>query len=173
MKLPLYCRKDSIERGRHLVATCDIVQNQLLFVERPLLALQSLVNLQINLVCRYCLAPCGINHDSTWGMASGRILRRQVTCQKEVMEDSSMVACPQDCGQVYCSEACQQDDARGGAHALLCTGTLMDDNDNNHDEQKSLHPLLQFKIHALQHNEVFLVVADAIVRMLMLDDEKS
>jgi hypothetical protein len=49
-------------------------------------------------------------------------------------------------------------------HSLLCTGEIDEDETNNHH-----HPLLQFKIHAIQHNEIFPMVANAVVGMILSD----
>lgn len=150
MKLPLYTREDSQERGRHLVAACPLSKNQLIFVERPLLALQSLHNMSINLVCSHCFATMG-SLDTRWGLVSGRYSKRQV-------DDSTIIQCRSKCGHVYCCNECKEDAWK--RHALLCTGCI-EDND---------HPLIQFKVHAVEHNEIFLMVADAVVGMLLDTD---
>ena len=150
MKLPLYTRKDSQERGRHLVAACPLSKNQLIFVERPLLALQSLHNMSTNLVCSHCFATMG-SLDTRWGLVSGRYSKRQV-------DDSTIIQCRYKCGHVYCCNECKEDAWK--RHALLCTGCI-EDND---------HALIQFKVHAVEHNEIFLMVADAVVGMLLDTD---
>ena len=52
-----------------------------------------------------------------------------------------------------------REDAWAAGHELQCTGCI----DQEH------HALIQFKLHAVTHNEIFLLVADAVVEMLLLD----
>ena len=147
--LPLYHRKDSPERGRHLVAAHPIQKNQLIFCERPLVSLQSISNLQTTLVCGYCRSFGCCSFSTSLKLASGNISRPQVCVE---------FPCRNACGQVYCSAECEADSWES-AHSLLCTGRIPDDQPN--------HPLLKFKIHALQHNEVFFMVADVICSILL------
>jgi lysine-specific demethylase 8 len=100
--------------------------------------------------------------------------------------------CRHKCGVVYCSLECQQDDWEWGGHQELCTGTIPDPVENtssqphsdtvidNQDEQNDgsstidsfdatksqMDPLLKFKIHAMETNEIFLLVATWLVRIL-------
>ena len=159
MKLPLYCRQDSPERGRHLVASVPLERNQLIFVERPLVSLQSLSNIHTNPACGFCRAVCG-DSNTKWGMASGRLQRHELTAH---LDASVVVACRRGCGQAYCSHECQDDDWKAGGHRWLCTGTI------EHED----HPLVQFKLYAIQHNEIFLMVADAVVKMILSDDFRN
>ncbi len=95
--------------------------------------------------------------------------------------------CRHKCGVVYCSQECQQDDWEWGGHRELCTGTIPDpvepsssqqhqeegdelstiDSQNEIDSQ--LDPLIKYKIHAMETNEIFLLVAIWLVRILKND----
>jgi hypothetical protein len=70
------------------------------------------------------------------------------------------VECSQKCGQQYCSETCRDDHFLRKGHRLLCVGLISD------AEAKS-HPLMKFKMHALQTNEIFLLVADVVCKILI------
>ena len=76
--MKLFERKDSPAKGRHLVATQRIQKGQLLFVERPLLCLQSVGNSTLGaLNCRHCRAFIG-GPDICLAVASGRVSREDV-----------------------------------------------------------------------------------------------
>jgi hypothetical protein len=64
--------------------------------------------------------------------------------------------CRKNCGEIYCSADCEHDFWHNGGHSLLCTGDIKVDD----------HPLLDFKRHAMQHNEILLLVADVMARIL-------
>ena len=178
-------------RGRHLVAARCIDKNELILIERPLVSLQSLENLHSStLVCRYCRAHCGQPTDSLQ-LVSQCQTRCQIVMKNhnrnnnknEQPHDSdnnnnnnnndTLVSCPQNCGEIYCSRACQQD--HWPVHRLLCTGTIPqkeeDDDDNHYDPLQ--HPLLEFKSHAIQTNEIFLLVADVVCGLLAFSHEKD
>lgn len=144
------------------MASSDLQKNQLVLVERPLVALQSLDNVSSCLVCRHCRSWISCDSNTSWGLASGRISRQDVA-QRAVendAEEDAIVACRNRCGELYCCIDCRNDHWNSG-HAFLCTGSIPE------SEEADMHPLLQFKIHAMQHNEVFLMVADAVVGMLL------
>jgi len=61
---------------------------------------------------------------------------------------SSIHLCERQCGEMYCSEKCKQAHWHQ-SHKLLCTG-----------HAKEEDALVQFKIHAVRSNEIFLMVAD-------------
>jgi lysine-specific demethylase 8 len=71
-----------------------------------------------------------------------------------------LIPCRHKCGHVYCSLECQQDDWEWGGHQELCTGWIQE------EEQADQHPLLKFKIHARETNEIFLLIATWLVRIL-------
>jgi hypothetical protein len=67
-----------------------------------------------------------------------------------------VVWCTGGCGECFCSAACAEISAP--AHNLLCTGPIPEDEPE--------HPLLKFKLHALQCNEAFLLAAEVVATLL-------
>ena len=132
---PLFERRDLPERGRCLVASSSLEKGQLIFCERPLLALQSLDNQQYVKVCHGCKAFVG---NADWALQ-----------RDQIPESPLITSCRQNCGQVFCSPACERD-SWAGFHQHLCTGkcTSMED------------PLVQFKQYAAETNEILLLVAE-------------
>ena len=56
----LFQRNDDPSKGRHLIASQKISQGELIFIEKPLLSLQTLGNAHEGaLCCRYCRAFIG------------------------------------------------------------------------------------------------------------------
>jgi len=199
--------------GRRLIASSDIRRDRLIFVERPVVAMQSMGNIHGGaLVCSYCMAFCG-SPQQTFRVISDPSCLEEVTTNKDNRsctneEDNAvknnigddphaMHCCMHNCGRIYCSLECQQDDWQWGGHKELCTGMIPDadepDSDQNvlepgtntiigtEDENQNgslpvtdsedealqnLDPLLQFKIHATNTNEIFLLVATWLVRIL-------
>ena len=192
-KVQLYKRSDSEDRGRHLVATQCIRKNQLIFVEKPLLSLQSLGNAhQGALVCRRCMAFIG-GPDICLAVSSGRLERGKVWDFYKELERSSygidegytMVSCRNKCGELFCSKQCEEDMWLSGGHDLMCTGLIPDkkiekedgvENDLANDietmkenqEENTMHPLLEFKVHSVQSNEIFLMVGDLVATIISL-----
>ena len=196
-----------------MVASRSIQEGRLVFVERPVVAMQSLGNMHEGvLVCNYCMAFCGSPKQSLQVASSdnpAEILQEIITgnktnnksasdqdCCRVVDEGSSnnivldtihnLHKCRHNCGHIYCSLECQQDDWEWGGHRELCTGTIPesipkiilettnednDDSDENNGsgndlDDDNLDPLLKFKIHAVQTNEIFMLVATWLVRIL-------
>jgi hypothetical protein len=206
------------KRGRCLVATDEIQKAQLIFLERPVIAMQSIGNSHEGvLVCSYCMAFCG-RPKQALDVASDPTLLLEISTtngdtgngdddddddddddvddglNNNVIDDKHTIhCCRHKCGHIYCSRECQQDDWEWGGHQELCTGTIPDpddqdeeetsknqDQDQDQDQQEldtnnsigkdeeipSMHPLLQFKLHARETNEIFLLVATWLVRIL-------
>jgi Proteins containing SET domain len=183
---PLYSRKDSPTRGRHLVASQNISENELIFEERPLLSLQSIGNAHRGaLCCRFCRAFVG-GPDLALLVASGKLGRENVwdyyhEKQEEyrirnVNDDfckavCRMHPCRNDCGEIFCSQECEEKHWSCGGHDLLCTGLIPDPEDRAEDgvdTDESMHPLLQFKVHAVRSNEILLMVADLVASVVSL-----
>lgn len=196
---PLHERRDDETRGRHLVAARPIEAGTVIFVEKPLLCLQSMGNAHAGaLTCRCCRCFVG-GPDLALAVASGRVSReaaidywetnnklggRSVACSDEGGDDAyAIVPCRNNCGEMYCSAKCEEDMWTVGGHCLLCTGLIPEseegcddkntsENDKSSDEGEEgdvmgqLHPLLQFKIHAVQSNEILLMVADLIASVI-------
>ena len=143
------------KRGRHLVANRCLFKNELVFNERPLLALQSLGNSHDGaLCCKHCKAFlfCRETH---LALHSKDITRDSITC------DDNIISCRGKCGEYFCSHKCESDAWNMYGHCFLCTGRITEDNSEE-------HPLLRFKIHAVQTNEIFLMVADWLTRVICL-----
>lgn len=168
MFTPSFERKDSPGRGRHLVATRNIRKGEVIFFERPLISLQSLGNgHQGALVCRCCRCFIG-GPDLALFVASKNIKREDVwefynENEKDLTrgyDNYKMVPCRHSCGELYCSKECESNMWNCCGHDLLCTGLIPEP--NVEDPNDSLHPLLQFKVHACQNNEIFIMVADLV-----------
>jgi len=199
----LHRRADDEQRGRHLVAARRIESGAVILVEKPLLCLQSLGNAHSGaLTCRCCRCFVG-GPDLALAVASGRVSREDAfdywnselravasgtnTCNGDndrgisSSQAKSIVPCRNKCGELFCSDKCEQDMWVFGGHRLLCTGLIPELDDSNKDEanlntnqhdgseesyMESLHPLLQFKIHAVNSNEILLMVADMIASVV-------
>ncbi len=69
-----------------------------------------------------------------------------------------LVPCAMGCGEIYCSAVCRDAHwARG--HCLLCVGPVP-------ESEAATHPLVLYKVHAMQSNEIFLLVADVVALIL-------
>jgi hypothetical protein len=69
-----------------------------------------------------------------------------------------LVPCAMGCGELYCTPECRDEHwARG--HRLLCVGHIS-------DSEAATHPLVLYKMHAVQTNEIFLLVADVVALVL-------
>ncbi|GFH60730.1 hypothetical protein CTEN210_17206 [Chaetoceros tenuissimus] len=173
-----FVRKDDAFRGRHLCATEHIAKDEVIFVERPLLSLQSVANShQGALCCRSCRAFVG-GPDLCMLLASGKLNRDGVWSyynenESEILGLGSanenlnykMVPCRNNCGELFCSKKCENECHLAG-HDLLCTGLIPEG--KNETECEELHPLLQFKVHAVQSNEIFLLVADLVAAVVSI-----
>lgn len=71
-----------------------------------------------------------------------------------VLLRTDVVECWHACGEMYCSERCR-DAAYAEHHEALCVGRV----------DSELHPLVVFKKHAVEHNELFLLAAHVVVRV--------
>jgi hypothetical protein len=105
----LFRYERSIDRGRRLVATTDIHKGQLLFVERPLIALQSMGNACDGaLVCSYCMSFCGSPKQAIQIAADPSCLQKITTSATSKitsvsgMGEYNLIPCRHKCGHVYC-----------------------------------------------------------------------
>jgi hypothetical protein len=80
---------------------------------------------------------------------------KETSCQNPKKGDHSLVPCRNNCGHVYCSLECQQDDWEWGGHQELCAGRIED----------LEHPLMKFKRHSIESNEIFLLIAQWLARI--------
>lgn len=69
-----------------------------------------------------------------------------------------LVPCTMRCGEMYCSQKCREEHWDRG-HRLLCVGHIP-------EHEAGSHPLVQYKMHALRTNEIFLLVADVVALVL-------
>jgi SET domain len=173
----LYKRADDGTcRGRHLRAACQLTRGQLIFAERPLLALQSLDNIQYNgTICHGCKAFCGGpdallikrfcrgggGEDNKQDEADRTARTTSVAIQgQENEEQHCIVPCRSSCGHIYCSAECERDTWRAH-HRYLCTG----------DCESNDAPIVQFKRFAVETNEILLLVAEWWVAQHTADKE--
>jgi hypothetical protein len=77
-----------------------------------------------------------------------------------------MFPCRNECGELFCSEECERNMWCSCGHDLLCTGLIETPSENG--THNNLHPLLEFKIHAMKNNEIFIMVADLIATVVSL-----
>ena len=150
-------------RGRYLVATSNIDKGQLIFAERPMIVMQSTGNSHTGaLVCSYCFSFCGAPQQCLEIACNPMSLQSITTTehpdQTEDLEHA-LIPCRHKCGHVYCSEECQHDDWEYGGHKELCTGWITDENEEE-------HPLVSFKKHAVETNEIFLIIGQWLARIL-------
>jgi len=163
-----------------LAAVPVAAKGQLLFEEAPLLFIQSLRNRNNNLICPGCQSfvgslsmqldvLCGtisrrdqedLDAHSSSSMVPGHVGTGLGTFPGN-KKMSSVVLCGQKCGEVYCSDACRALHWSKG-HCLLCTG---------HAEQED--PIVEFKVHAIESNEIFLMVADVFAAVCVHAERKA
>ena len=163
-----------------LAAVAVAAKEQLLFEEAPLLFIQSLQNRNNNLICAGCQSfvgslsmqldvLCGslsrrdqedLDAHSSSSMVPGHVGTGLGTFSGN-KKLSSIVLCGQKCGEVYCCDACRAVHWNKG-HCLLCTG---------HAEQED--PIVEFKVHAIGSNEIFLMVADVFAAVCMHAERKA
>ncbi|VEU42810.1 unnamed protein product [Pseudo-nitzschia multistriata] len=210
-----YDRHPDEERGRCLIASTDLRKDRLIFVERPVIAMQSTGNMHEGaLVCSYCMAFCGSPGQNLKVISDPSFLEEMATsnnnqrCVNEKDDDDvnnyalngphALYCCRHNCGHIYCSLECQQDDWKWGGHRELCTGMIPDPDEctSRQYQQKELgantltavadekeqddlsntspssnvdsfiDPLLEFKVYARNTNEIFLLVATWLVRII-------
>ena len=194
-----YKRYYSISKGRHLVASKNIPRGEIILQERPLVSLQSIGNAHTGaLVCRCCHCYIG-GPDLALAIASGRIKRENVwdyykeqqsNLEEQHMDcdaddhnskrtrlnnklEYSITPCRHNCGELFCSNECENHLWSCCGHDILCTGMIPDPQPRDDEEQnltfhEQLHPLLRFKMYAVQSNEILLMVADLIATVISL-----
>ncbi len=133
----MFSRADDDVRGRHLVCEECIPTGTLIFTERPLAYLQSLGNTSDCQVCKHCYSFVSREGSAT------------------ICQPAQSFQCRNRCGQLYCSALCEKLAWKTKGHDLLCTGLIS-------ESEAEEHPLIEFKIHAMQNNEIFLVVGEIV-----------
>ncbi|CAM9363677.1 unnamed protein product [Discosporangium mesarthrocarpum] len=131
--------------------------------------MQSLHNTQDVLVCRNCMVFVGdiIAHlELLTGTPRHKcietFLQREATREDEKFgkfgKFGNMHLCDAGCGEVYCSQECCEEHLER-CHSLLCVGPVP-------EEDALSHPLVALRVHAMQTNEIFLLVAEVIGHMI-------
>lgn len=143
-------------------------EGEVLFLEIPSLFLQSIPNRQDVIVCAFCsrfVGTCGTQL---------MLLSKEISRLEYINENlqfpgdiqlSSIVPCIFQCGEVYCSEVCRAHHLENG-HSLLCTGRIT-------EEEADESPLIQFKQHAVQTNEIFLLIGELFARFCSVLDRSG
>jgi hypothetical protein len=84
--------------------------------------------------------------------------------QKQEVEQklppTNLVPCRNNCGFVYCTSKCEADAYTANGHSLLCTGSIV-------ESEAEAHSLIRWKIHAMQSNEIFIVVGQIIAKIVV------
>ena len=73
--------------------------------------------------------------------------------------------CAAGCGAVYCSDACRARAWEDG-HEYLCVGAIP-------DALAPVHPLFRFVVHAVQTNEILLLVAKVVAKIIASHEKKT
>eukprot|EP00873_Tetraselmis_striata_P025291 jgi/Tetstr1/445555/TSEL_033328.t1 len=166
--------------GYGLFATRDIASGEVIFTEKALAGMQQAENRAFVLACAHCHRFTG-SLALQAGLLGSKISRAEIAgkaidnsnlpdvsylqpgqnaacsadAAKAAATEAAVIPCPAGCGEVYCSQACLEADSSNG-HALLCTGPI-DDAD---------HPLVRFKGHACETNDIFLLAGRALARAI-------
>jgi len=134
-------------------------EGDVVFSEIPRYIQQTVENRKVAFTCGYCNSFLGsARHQIEFLLGS---FSRTSLCQVNV---DWCVPCNSMCGEFYCTGRCRDLHWDDGCHHILCTGAIRD------DEAES-HPLIKFKIHSIQTNEVFLLVADVFASICRETDK--
>jgi hypothetical protein len=153
--------------GEGIFALQDFHTDDSIFTEPPYFFLQSLPNRQNALVCSCCYRFLG-----SVGLQV-KYLQKEVTRQalsehtEEALQAiteyqylSSIQPCPFHCGELYCSEQCQQTHWNSKGHCYLCTGQVS-------EEETDSNPLYQLKVFIVSSNEIFLMICDIVAQSII------
>eukprot|EP00667_Euglena_gracilis_P015150 EG_transcript_15745 len=159
---PVYTRTTD-RKGRALFAAKSIPKGTVIFEEFPLVAMQTLPNRRHCAVCSHCLRFVGSLEAQLELLAQRQTL--QSFCNEKVtwqLPDSSsesdqyrVARCAWGCGEIYCSEACRAE--AEPVHQLLCVALVPDESS----------PLYQYKIFAMNTNEIFLLCAAVCAKIIV------
>lgn len=145
-------------------ADVQFPQGGIVLQEKPLYFLQTLPNRKSVVVCTTCLkslGPLSMQMAVLQGVVSRQNVKEEVCnfahLPNELCTDN-LVSCSCNCGEVYCSEVCREHHWSVKGHRYLCTGLISDDDADT-------HPLINYKMHAMTTNEIFLMVADIFASM--------
>mmetsp|Transcript_16855 Transcript_16855/g.25350 ORF Transcript_16855/g.25350 Transcript_16855/m.25350 type:complete len:468 (-) Transcript_16855:7-1410(-) len=151
--------------GNGICATKPIFAGDMIFCELPSLFLQTIPNKQDVLVCSNCARFVG-SYGTQLSLLTREAQRQQYLYDSQNFEGdatlSSIIPCFHQCGEVYCSDKCRNIHYHNG-HSLCCTGQIS-------EEDAAEHSLIQFKQHAVETNEIFLLVGDLFARVCARSD---
>ena len=163
--------QQSTDKGKCVVAATKVKRGEIIYHEKPLVSLQTLENKQDVAVCHCCKIHLGtveqqmellckrvsrpeyhLHQPGSWfcGAERHEVGAEQSTIpppHKNTNTDINMFSCKFNCGELYCSQSCLDIDREKNGHMFQCTGPIKDTN----------HPLFQFKVHAIETNEIFLL----------------
>ncbi len=142
--------------GRYLVTRRDWKRGDVLWMEEPCVALQSLPNMAELETCGRCFRAVGTFEEQMRRALGGIEVPILLHGDREHSLAPKGTTCAWGCGVRYCSAQCAEKDKEAG-HTLLCVGPL----------QSADHPLLELKRYAMQHNEIFLLAARVYAKVLM------
>ena len=148
--------------GDGVKALKKINKNDVIFNEIPMCCLQSIPNRQDAICCSYCHQFIG-SIDMQLKILKKEITRKEVIDYMNQSKNSIdilshlILPCQSNCGTLYCSENCR-DSHLTKSHKYLCTGNI-------NDEDADSNCLVQFILHAIETNEIFLLVADVFARI--------
>lgn len=143
-----------------MFAEKDFVKDEVIFTEKPLCAMQHVENRATAWTCANCFAFLGsleaqlANLQMHCGIPTNDSVR--LPHSSSFKPHTSFVDCSGGCGEKYCSEECRQQSYMEH-HQLLCVGPITDPH----------HPLVLFKQYAIANNELFLLAAQVIARIIM------
>ena len=156
-------------RGKIVVSSRPIPAGQVIFREKPLAAMQTVENKALVLCCANChrfIGDIDLHADILSGLRS-RLASTEAPTEKGrvrrpgMAKASPFVSCNPGCHAIpravkftAALPAVKLTPARG--HGFLCTGPHSQD-----------HPMVSFKIHAVQTNDIFLFAAKVIADVLM------
>ncbi len=157
--------------GDGVCAIQPIKMEEVVYLEKPHYFLQALPNRRNVLVCGSCsqyLGSVGLQIK----LLQSCITREDILCGR-VMDDfhhlhplsDHILPCFATCGELYCSVACRNQHWNARGHKYLCTGQIG-------ESQADTHPLIAFKMHAVQTNEIFLMVADVFAELCAIYEEQ-
>ncbi|KAF1325362.1 Histone-lysine n-methyltransferase atxr2, partial [Globisporangium splendens] len=171
-KAPVVCASAGKIKGKAIYAGKDIEQASRIWTESPFVAMQHEANRERLRCCQYCFVPLLSEYKGLWRDMAARWNASAARLRNDppVMDDEldlalqqlkvnrancglagSRVSCV--CGEVYCSKLCQLR-AYHEHHAILCP------------RDNAYSAMSQFLTHMRHTNDIFLLVAKVIARVL-------
>eukprot|EP01133_Synstelium_polycarpum_P010796 gene10796-12580_t len=145
-------------KGRGLFAERSFEKDEIIFSEYPMFSVQHVYNRPIAWTCGNCFRFLGSLDRQVAHYRKAFGIARDKTELGEFPEGSNphdfstgIYSCFAKCGEKYCSEECRKH-AFDNHHQLLCVGEQTPENS----------PIYQFKKHAIDSNELFLLGAQVI-----------